>query len=909
LISFLENAADQIAIALVQRQTQAALESSEERYRGLFENMAEGYAYCRMIFENGEPRDWLYLAVNASFATLTGMKDAVGKRVSEVIPGIRESDPELFAAYARVSTTGKPEKFERYVEALKSWYHVSVYSPEKEFFIAVFDVITDRKNAEIALRKSEELFSKAFHGSPLAMVITSLVDRRIIDVNEAFEKITGFSREAVIGHDFRSFGLFVDAQALEQAMQAVVRDGKYHGFEFEIRTRSGKHCIARLSSETAGEPCSLTVAEDITDRKNAEIALRKSENLFSKAFHGSPVAMAISSMLDRRIIDVNDAFERQSGYSRDEIIGRTPLESMIMVDSAEVERLTRILIADGNIHDLESPYRTRSGELRLALFSAEIVDVADKPCILTVAEDITERKRAVEALQLSEERFRLMFDNMSNGMYFYEAVEDGAEFLIKELNPAAERIGKVKRAEVIGRPVSRFFPALKEIGLFQMFQRVWRTGIGEHQPACFYRDDRFSVWVENYVFKLPSGEVVAIVDDITDRKFAETELRKSETWHRSLIELGVSVYIVLDEKRRIHYASPLLEKVLGWMPEDFFRKSIFEFVASTDAEAAARFFAEILHAPRRKKRMHARLRCKNGDLKVLEIFGVNLLDEPAVQGIVLSTHDITEQVHAQERVDAFRTELAHASRLAAMGALTAGIAHEINQPLSIMATWAEVAAREIRDNLSGDKQEALLALMRIDAAMERSGDIMQRMKDFARKSEPRVTAVSLAEAIEGVRLLVDHQLRFSGVALSVEIDRAIPPVLADRIQVQQVLMNLILNAVEAMESIEPPARRVEIGAKAGDGMLEIAVSDSGRSISPDRLESVFEPFHSTKPEGLGLGLSICRTIIQWHGGRIWAARNAERGTTVTFTLPLAKEKHRHATETNDLYRGRRTRSS
>ena len=503
---------------------EALLRESEERYRRLFENMTEGYAYCRMLFENGEPYDWLYLSVNVAFETLTGLKDVVGKTVCEALPGIRESDPELFAIYDRVSLTGEPEKFEMFVEALKTWFHVSVYSPEKQYFVAVFDVITARKNAELALRKSEDLFSKSFHGSPVAMIMSSLRDHRYIDVNESFE--------------------------------------------------------------------------------------------------------------------------RQSGYRRQEIVGRTPHEMMFLANPQDSARFAEILRADGKIQNLECAFRTRWGERRLGLFSVEIVEIAGERCLLTVAEDITDRKRAAEALRFSEERFRQIFDNMSGGMLVYEVAEDGADFIIKELNPAAERIGKVKRAEVLGRPVLEFFPALKEIGLFSMFQRVWRTGVPERQPASFYRDARFSVWVENYAFKLPSGEVVAIVDDITDRKLAEAELQKSEIWHRSLIELGVSIYIVLDEQRRIHYASPLIEKVLGWKPADFFRKSFFELVASTDVDAVARFFDAVLHAPGRKKRVLARVRCKDGEIKALEIFGINLLDEPAVKGIVLSSHDVTKQLRA-----------------------------------------------------------------------------------------------------------------------------------------------------------------------------------------------------------------------------------------------------------------------
>lgn len=140
------------------KRTEEALRRSEKQYRELFENMIDGFAYCKMVFENGNPQDFIYLSVNHAFETLTGLKNVVGKRVTEVIPGIREADPELFEIYSRVSLTGKPERFELFVEALKMWFSISVYSPEKEFFVAVFDVITARKQAEEKLHKlTEEL--------------------------------------------------------------------------------------------------------------------------------------------------------------------------------------------------------------------------------------------------------------------------------------------------------------------------------------------------------------------------------------------------------------------------------------------------------------------------------------------------------------------------------------------------------------------------------------------------------------------------------------------------------------------------------------------------------------------------------------------------------------------------------
>jgi PAS domain-containing protein len=142
---------------LERRRAEVALRESESLYRGLFEHMNEGLAYCKMIFENGEGRDFAYLAVNSAFATLTGLKEVIGKRVTEVIPGIREADPGLFEIYARVAMNGVPEKFEMFVEALGMWFSISVYSPEKGFFVAIFDVITERKRAEKALIRTEKL--------------------------------------------------------------------------------------------------------------------------------------------------------------------------------------------------------------------------------------------------------------------------------------------------------------------------------------------------------------------------------------------------------------------------------------------------------------------------------------------------------------------------------------------------------------------------------------------------------------------------------------------------------------------------------------------------------------------------------------------------------------------------------
>lgn len=217
------------------KRTEITLRESKERYRHLFDNMLEGFAYCRMIFEHGSPQDFVYIEVNNAFEKLTGLKDVAGKKVSEVIPGIREADPQLFDIYGRVALTGNPEKFEMYVSALGIWFSLSVFCPEKEYFVAVFDNITERRRAEKKLRQASMVFESTRDG----VVVTDL-DERILAVNRAFTEITGYTEKEALGETSRFLKSGRQERDFYQSMWAMLlKTGSWQG-EVWNRRKNGE---------------------------------------------------------------------------------------------------------------------------------------------------------------------------------------------------------------------------------------------------------------------------------------------------------------------------------------------------------------------------------------------------------------------------------------------------------------------------------------------------------------------------------------------------------------------------------------------------------------------------------------------------------------------------------------------
>jgi two-component system sensor kinase FixL len=280
-------------------------------------------------------------------------------------------------------------------------------------------------------------------------------------------------------------------------------------------------------------------------------------------------------------------------------------------------------------------------------------------------------------------------------------------------------------------------------------------------------------------------------------------------------------------------------------------------------------------------------RRKDGTEFQVEI-GLNPIETNEGMLVLTAIVDVTERKRSESELRRNREELAHLTRITTLGELATSLAHEVNQPLTAILSNAQAAQRFLSKK-SPDIEEVREILHDIVQDSNRAGDVIRRMRALVKKEDLEFGSLDLSSTIREILMLVQSDAALRNVRVVLDVSPDLPQVRGDRIQLQQVLLNLLLNAFDAMKDCPADEREVLLRAEPdGAGLVRTSVSDFGTGLTSDKLDRIFQPFFSTKRDGLGVGLSISRSIIEAHGGKLWAENNNGRGATFCFTVPIEK---------------------
>jgi PAS domain S-box-containing protein len=382
--------------------------------------------------------------------------------------------------------------------------------------------------------------------------------------------------------------------------------------------------------------------------------------------------------------------------------------------------------------------------------------------------------------------------------------------------------------------------------------------------------------------------------NISDRKRAEEALRRSEAYLTEAQRLSHTGTVAFNATAPVYWSAESY-RIWGFDPLHGLPKgaTVLQRVHPDDRK---RVDVQTEEAVRQKRdfALEYRIVLPDGTVKYIASTGRPLLSADGDLVEMVATHvDVTERKRAQqehERLHHLESDLAHMNRLSIMGELTASLAHEILHPIATARNNARAGMRflEMSPPNLDEVKEALACIVR-DA--DRGKEIVARIRDHVKKAPPRWASFDLNEATDEVIVMVQNVIDKNRVSVHTSLLQGTMSVRGDRIQLQQVVMNLILNAVEAMSSVEEGARELSISTKQSQTSdILVAVQDSGPGIDPEHLDRIFAPFYTTKTSGIGMGLSICRSIIAAHGGQLWAEANEPRGAIFQFILP-ASQKH------------------
>jgi PAS domain S-box-containing protein len=750
-----------------------AADRAGEGFEGTLESVDSSGERVLTSFRRLKTTDWFVAAVYPVAQVYQPLYEARNRIV--VLTVLALAACGLAAWLLAGLLVGPVERLTRHVGVLRSRPEAAAHRlPARKDEIgelgqAFSGLLAELREREKSLRTSEEKFAKAFQSNPDFVMISRVADGRIVEVNRGVEQLIGFAASEVVGRTTADLGLWADPAQRKNMVQRLAAEGEVRDLEARFRTKAGDIREVLISATTLdldGEPHIIGTARDITELKRAQQALRRSEERFAKAFYANPDYATVSRLEDGKFVAVNRGFERLTGWTAQEVLGRTALEIGLWAEPAERDELVRQLQEKGEWQGFKAHFRKKSGEVILIEGSCVLTEIGGEQQIIGVARDITEVQRAEDARRQSEEKFAKVF-HASPDWIMVVRLEDG---LILDANEGFERLSGYRREEAIGHTTT-------ELGL----------------------------WAH------PEGR---------DRFVAELQAHGS---------------------------------VSGYEVE---------------------------------------IRTKSGELRDMQTSSV-AIDIGGTPCQISIIRDVTDQRRAEEEIRTLNVELEHRVKertaeleaaLRELETFSYSVSHDLRSPLRAIAGYAKVIEEDHGQQIGSEGRAQLDRIIRNAIRM---GEIIDDLLDFARIGRTELKRVPVDMTHLAREVLAELPEASSGRPLDVRIG-AMPAALADRSLIRQVWQNLLGNALKYTRQRAPAV--IEVGGRIEAGEAHYFVRDNGAGFDmafANKLFHVFQRLHrDTSFEGTGVGLAIVARIVQRHGGRVWAEGEPERGATFHFSLPV-----------------------
>ena len=826
---------------------------------------------------------------------------ALGTNAS-VHPNDRSNVIETFRAASAAAQPYEVEHRLRRFDGEYRWFQARA-SPFRDpsghivrWYVLLTDV-DDRRRAEQALRASEVQLRKIINALPTTAWSTR-PDGYCDFLSHRWLDYAGFSAEKAEGWGWAEVIHPEDAPGLTQYWQACLAAGTPVDTEARMRGADGKYRWFLFRANPLRDDSGQIVKWygtniDVEDRKRADAALRASE-LNLRGLTETIPEMLWSATAEGAVDYCNSRFLTYTGFSAQEVMGDDWRRTIHPEDAARVAPIWMACVASGAPYDVEvRTLRSADRSYRWCTVSARPLLDEQKRILKWhgTAIDIHDRKSAEERLRQSEHDARQIVNSIPAQVAVLDptgAVQQINPQMAAFLGKSAEQLDTWRTAEILApeaRPavVAAMTHSLATGEPFLMENRLRRfDGVYRWFQVRGFPSRDSDGRLAHWYFALA---------DIEERKQAEEALRQNEAflaegqrlsktgtfyWNTDTNELRFS-----DENYRtneIELGTPLTMELMASRihPDD-------QGLIQEKIEAGLKNLGGLEY--------EIRLKMPSGEVKWVHTTARRYRNEDGTHAYIGAVRDVTERRHAEEAMSKLRSELTHLSRVSSLGALAASIAHEVNQPLAGMTINAMTCLRLLQAEPPNftSVAETLRRLMR-DA--NRASEIIARLRQMFSSKESPSEALQLNDIAQEVVALSLTELQRDALTVRAQYARDLPAIYGDRVQLQQVILNLLLNAADAMRGNEGGPREITLRTELQpDGNVRLTVADSGMGITPEHAEKLFEPFFTTKATGMGIGLSVSRSILERHRGRLWAEPNEGRGATFAFYLPCNPEVH------------------